>query len=288
MNLQAASSLKANTVTKIEDLESCRNQWQNQTIGFVPTMGALHEGHLALVREARKTCDRVVVSIFVNPKQFGPNEDLVTYPRMIDADLDLLAAENVDLVFIPDEKSVYPDGFQTKISVVNLDTILTGQFRPQFFSGIATVVTRLFMLVRPTHAYFGKKDYQQWQMICQLVADLHIPVDVIGVPIVRESDGLALSSRNMYLNEQDRAKAPALYETLLAGADKARAGMSAKDLEDWGRETLQAAGFESVDYFAARLAEDITTNYTCAANQSGRLIAATWLGTTRLVDNVEI
>jgi pantoate--beta-alanine ligase len=184
------------------------------TIGFVPTMGYLHEGHVALVRAARETCDHVVASIFVNPTQFGPNEDLASYPRDTDRDLALLRAEGVGAVFLPDPPEMYHPDAQTTVDTTHLSGILIGALRPGHFQGVATVVTKLFNIVQPTHAFFGRKDYQQLAVICTMVRDLDVPVNVVGVPTQRAPDGLALSSRNVRLTPEHRAAAPALNAAL--------------------------------------------------------------------------
>ena len=189
-----------------------------ETIGLVPTMGYLHEGHLSLVRAARASCDRVVVTIFVNPTQFGPNEDLARYPRDLPRDLALLKAAGVDAVFTPEPSEMYVDGAETLVETVKLSRVLIGRLRPGHFRGVATVVTKLFHLAQPDRAFFGEKDYQQLAVIRRMVRDLDFPLDVIGVPTVREPDGLAMSSRNVRLTAADRAAAPLLHRALIHGS----------------------------------------------------------------------
>lgn len=257
-------------------------------IGLIPTMGALHEGHLALVRRAKEICDRVVVSAFVNPTQFGPGEDYSTYPRDEAADTAKLREIGVHAVFAPSVEEMYPPGFSTSVKVKGLTEGLCGAFRPVHFEGVTTVVTKLLLQVLPDVAVFGEKDYQQLQVIRRLVRDLDIPVAIEGVPTVREADGLALSSRNAYLSPGERAAAPMLHKTLaelavrLPRVDPPGAAEIAGEIAR-ARAALTAAGFARVDYLELRDAETLAPVATPA--RPARLLAAAWLGSTRLIDN---
>jgi len=259
---------------------------QGQRIGFVPTMGALHEGHMALVEEARKHCDKAVVSIFVNPTQFGEGEDYTRYPRMVDRDIDLLSRHGCDLVWLPDVHHIYPDGFSTKVSIGNEITgILCGRHRAGHFDGVATVVSILLNTVRPDASFFGEKDYQQLHIIRRLAADLHLPGKVCGIPIVREADGLALSSRNQYLTPQERAVAPALYATLKWVRTELENRSCAEVLEE-AQNRLLRVGFDAVDYLEIRHGDTLALLEENVAG--GRVFVAAWLGKARLLDNLEL
>jgi pantoate--beta-alanine ligase len=251
-------------------------------LGLVPTMGYLHEGHLSLVARARAECAAVAASIFVNPTQFGPNEDLSRYPRDLPRDLALLEARGVDLVFAPDAAEMYPQGFATEIRVGGVTEVLEGAVRPGHFAGVATVVAKLFNIVQPTRAYFGQKDAQQSVVIKKLVRDLNLPVQVVVAPTVREPDGLALSSRNSYLTAEQRAQAPALYRALTAA--KARFDAGEGDAEAL-RQAMRAelTGF-TVDYVSVADAETLRE----LDRVDGRALAsmAVRLGATRLIDNL--
>ncbi|QOW47206.1 MULTISPECIES: pantoate--beta-alanine ligase [Acinetobacter] len=254
-------------------------------IGFIPTMGNLHEGHLNLVRAARKLCDVVVVSIFVNPIQFGPNEDFDNYPRTLEHDSHLLAEVGCDIVFAPSVEQMY--GKQprlTNISVSDITNDLCGLQRPGHFDGVAVVVTKLFNIVQPNFAFFGQKDYQQLAVIKQLVQDLSMPIEVIAVPIARAEDGLALSSRNGYLSEQDRATAPTIYATLQAAEKQLHDGLELDVVLTNIRQILTEAGFE-VDYVEARTP---TLQKIGQFDQDIVLFVAAKLGKTRLIDNLQV
>jgi pantoate--beta-alanine ligase len=254
-------------------------------IGFVPTMGNLHEGHLNLVREARKLCDVVVVSIFVNPIQFGPNEDFENYPRTLEHDSHLLADVGCDIVFAPSVEQMYGNKPRfTNISVSNITNDLCGLQRPGHFDGVAVVVTKLFNIVQPNFAFFGQKDYQQLAVIRQFVRDLNIPLEVIGVPITRAEDGLALSSRNGYLTEEQRKIAPSIFQSLKAAEQELHNGVSLVEVLENIKHTLTQAGF-IVDYVEARTPE---LQKIEAFNQNVILFVAAKLGTTRLIDNVQV
>ena len=254
-------------------------------IGFVPTMGNLHEGHLNLVREARNLCDVVVVSIFVNPIQFGPNEDFENYPRTLDQDSQLLAEVGCDIIFAPTVEQMY--GSQprlTNITVGEITQDLCGASREGHFDGVAVVVTKLFNMVQPHYAFFGEKDYQQLAVIKQLVCDLNIPLEVIGVPITRAEDGLALSSRNGYLTQAQRATAPTIYQSLQTAQQQLTAGQDLTDVINNLKNTLAQNGF-NVDYVEARTP---ALQRIEQFNQDVVIFVAAKLGNTRLIDNLQI
>lgn len=257
-------------------------------IGFVPTMGFLHEGHLALVREAKKKYDVVVVSIFVNPTQFGPKEDFGKYPRNLKNDLALLRNEKIDVVFAPTAAAMYPDGVKASVKAGPVAKPLEGVFRPGHFDGVCTVVKKLFDVVAPHAAYFGQKDFQQTLVIQDMVARLRLPVNIVVRPTVRESDGLALSSRNVYLSPQERAFAPVLYQSLLQAKKAVMAGEPVREVERTAATVLTLAGFK-VQYFSIADAETLVP--ISAGKSPGRkgkvvIAAAAYLGRTRLIDNV--
>ena len=256
-------------------------------IAFVPTMGALHQGHLALMRQAKASGGRVLVSIFVNPTQFNNPADLAAYPRDEAADLALLQAEGVEAVFLPEAAALYPPGFATEIHVGRLGTIWEGAHRPGHFTGVATVVAKLFALTGAARAYFGEKDWQQVAVIGQMVRDLHLPVTLCPCPTERAPDGLALSSRNARLSPAARAKAPALYAALQEAARACAApGANRTAALEKGKAALTAAGFESVDYFALVDAESLAENP--APGRPVRILAAATLGGVRLIDNIAL
>jgi len=259
-----------------------------ETIALVPTMGALHEGHISLVRLARRRADRVVVSIFVNPAQFAPTEDFSTYPRTFDSDVALLAQEKADLVWAPRSiAEMYPAGFATRIVPQGAASAgLEDRFRPDFFQGVATVVAKLFTQVMPDIAVFGQKDYQQLKVVTRMARDLDLPLKVIGAPTVRERDGLALSSRNVYLSAQERAQAPLLWRVLKLCAEKIAKGRSVATILSEGREAIERGGF-ALDYLEARHAETLAPIGSIKEGPV-RLLVATRLGTTRLIDNVAV
>jgi pantoate--beta-alanine ligase len=257
-----------------------------ETVALVPTMGALHAGHLALVRRARRA-GRVVASIFVNPAQFGPTEDFSSYPRTFEADIAALRAERVDLVWAPPREVMYPDGFVTSVALKGPATVdLEDRFRPHFFGGVATVVAKLFGQCRPDVALFGEKDYQQLKTVTRMAADLDLKVKVVGVPTVREHDGLALSSRNIYLSPAERAVAPTLYRTLRESAARIAARQPIVRVMSEGWIAIEANGF-AVDYFEARHAESLRRVETVDDGPL-RLLVAARLGKTRLIDNIAV
>jgi len=261
---------------------------KGETVALVPTMGALHAGHIALVRLARRRADRVVVSIFVNPAQFAPSEDFSTYPRTFDTDVAMLAQEKADLVWAPANVAVmYPDGFATRIVPEGPATAgLEDRFRPDFFKGVATVVAKLFTQAAPDIAVFGEKDYQQLKVVTRMARDLDLPLRVIGAPTVREKDGLAMSSRNVYLSPGERAAAPTLHRVLTLCAKKIAEGHSIATILSEGREAITRAGF-ALDYLEARHAETLAP-LASAKDGPVRLLVAAKLGTTRLIDNVGV
>lgn len=278
------------TVTTIAEIRAQRADWRarGERIAFVPTMGNLHTGHLQLLTQARQLARRAVVSIFVNPLQFGPSEDYQSYPRSLEADSVQLAAEGLDVLFAPKVGEMYPDGTEsmTRVEVPDLSNILCGLARPGHFTGVATVVTKLFNIVQPDVALFGEKDYQQLLVIRRVVADLCLPVEIVGVPTVREADGLAMSSRNAYLADAERARAPLLHQTLLAVVQRLQHG--ADDfaaLESEAVNRLRESGFRP-DYVSVRRAQDLAE--PTLQDSALVVLGAAWLGKTRLIDNVRM
>ncbi len=272
-------------VTGLDAWRALRATW-SEDIGFVPTMGGLHAGHRALMARARARHERVVVSIYVNPLQFGPREDFAAYPRTLVEDREALSAAGVDALFAPDDAVIYPGGREghTRVWVPGLSEILCGQARPGHFAGVTTVVARLLGLIRPRAAYFGKKDYQQWCLIARMVRDLAWPVEVVGVETVRAADGLAHSTRNRYLSAAERAQAAGLYETLVWGAGAVRAGAAPATLERDAAARLGERGFDP-DYVAVRRAADLAP--VSDGDRALVILAAARLGGTRLIDNLE-
>jgi pantoate--beta-alanine ligase len=254
-------------------------------VAMVPTMGALHDGHISLVRIALERAERCVVSIFVNPTQFAPTEDLDKYPRQLARDLDRLRDAGAHLAFTPDVSEMYPSGFATKISVGGPSRGLETDFRPSFFDGVATVVAKLFLQAAPDCAVFGEKDYQQLCVVRQLCRDLDLPVEIIGAPTVRDAHGLAMSSRNAYLGATELEIARKLNLVLRRTAAALSAGADEAAATEDAAKVLVSAGFQKVDYVAARAS---VTLEPWQRGRDGRLLAAAWLGTTRLIDNVEI
>ena len=273
----------------IASLRSTLALWRKDEarIALVPTMGALHEGHLALLRRAKAECGRTVVSIFVNPKQFAPHEDFSAYPRGEEADLEKLEREGADLAFLPPLDEIYPEGFATSVRVAGLSEPLCGAHRPGHFDGVATVVTKLLTQSLPDAAYFGEKDYQQLLIVRRLARDLDLGAEIVAVPTVREKDGFALSSRNAYLTAQERQRAPELYRVLclIAGALEKEPGAVARELA-LGLADLNAAGF-AVEYLEVRDASTLVPATSKVASPS-RVFVAARLGGTRLIDNIAI
>jgi len=258
----------------------------DETIGVVPTMGALHQGHLSLARAARKKCDRVVVTIFVNPRQFNDPDDLKNYPRTEFEDARKLESIGVDLIYVPEPDQIYPDGFATTVSVSGLSDMLCGESRPGHFDGVATVVSKLFAQTSADFAFFGEKDYQQLQIVRRMASDLDLPVEVIGCPTIREEDGLAMSSRNLLLSDRSRIFAPVLAEVMEDMCEKLSAGAGMAEIVPGARARIMAAGFNEVDYLELRDGGDLSLLDT--ARPHARLFAAVWLAGVRLIDNIAV
>jgi len=274
-------------VNKLARLRRTIARWRaaGETVALVPTMGALHAGHLALVRLARRRADRVVVSIFVNPAQFGPDEDFATYPRTFAADVKALHEARADLVWSPAAADMYRDDFAVRVVPEGAAAVgLEDAARPHFFAGVATVVAKLLIQCLPDIAVFGEKDYQQLRVVTAMARDLDLPVKIVGAPTVREADGLAMASRNVYLAPDERAVAPLLHRVLKLCAEKIAAGRPTAAILAEGRETLERAGF-GLDYLEARDAETLRLP---AKGRPLRLLAAATLGQTRLIDNVAV
>jgi pantoate--beta-alanine ligase len=260
---------------------------KKSTIALVPTMGALHDGHVSLVRQAKRHARRVVVSIFVNPTQFAPSEDFGSYPRTWKADIARLKAENIDLVWHPDVKTMYPEGFATRILTEGPATAgLEDRFRPHFFGGVATVVGKLFTQCRPDFAIFGEKDFQQLRVVTRMASDLDLGVKVIGSRTVRERDGLAMSSRNVYLSVEERIAAPVLFQAMKQCAQRLRAGDDVQAAMAGGAAMISNAGF-AVDYFEVRHAETLAP-VASSAERPLRILVAARIGKTRLIDNLAV
>lgn len=276
------------TVTTIEELREPIKAWRRagETVGLVPTMGALHEGHLALVRHSRAKATRTCATLFVNPAQFGEDEDFDVYPRDEAEDAAKLENEGVELLFRPEAGEIYPPGYATRVRVEGLGDILEGEFRPGFFTGVATVVTKLLMQALPDIAVFGEKDYQQLQVVRRLTRDLDIPVRIEAVATVREADGLALASRNAYLSKAERGIAPVLFGTISQVAENVARGADVGTQAAWGEAQLALSGFTKIDYLTVRDAD--TLDPVAEASKPARVLAAAWLGKTRLIDNVAV
>ena len=277
-------------VRTVADLRSHVGAWKAEglRVGLVPTMGALHEGHLSLVRLAGERTDRVVASVFVNPTQFAPHEDFDAYPRDEARDAALLEAAGCNLLFAPSVAEMYPPGASTTVTVAGVSEPLDGAARPGHFAGVATVVTKLLLQCAADVAVFGEKDYQQLQVIRRLVCDLDIPVAIVGGPIVRAEDGLALSSRNAYLTSAERVAAPALNRALTQAVERLRAGSAVSEVEAEAIAVLQAAGFARVDYVEVRGAENLDRFGPGPVEGPARVLAAAVLGKTRLIDNLAV
>ncbi|CCB64337.1 MULTISPECIES: pantoate--beta-alanine ligase [unclassified Hyphomicrobium] len=278
---------KIKIVRTVHDLRKAVAKWRgrDQTVGLVPTMGALHAGHISLVKLAKKKADKAVVSIFVNPTQFAANEDLSRYPRDEAGDLAKLAAADADLVWSPGVEEMYPNGFSTGVRAGSAAKDLEGAFRPGHFDGVATVCAKLFNQVTPDIAVFGEKDFQQLAVLRQMVRDLNMPLKLIGSPTKRDADGLALSSRNAYLSEAERKIAPALYAAISALAKDVANGADIPAGVADAKRKVTAAGFTKIDYIEVWDAETLEPAST-ASGRPMRVLAACWLGKTRLIDNV--
>jgi pantoate--beta-alanine ligase len=257
-----------------------------EVVGVVPTMGALHDGHLSLVAAAKAVCDRVIVTIFVNPKQFNNPEDLANYPRTEEADARKLERLGVDAIWVPDGDQMYPNGFATTVSVSGVTDCLCGTTRPGHFEGVATVVAKLFLQTQADKAFFGEKDYQQLQVVTRMAADLDIPIQVIGCPTIREEDGLAMSSRNLLLSDRARVYASVLYEVMEDTAEALRGGATMSDVLPDALARLNKAGFTEVDYLELRAADGLDALER--ADAPSRLFAAAWLAGVRLIDNIAV
>jgi len=285
-DLETSALPVARTIAALRETVS---GWRRQgfTVGFVPTMGALHDGHLSLVREAVQRTDRVVASVFVNPTQFAAHEDLGTYPRQESEDAALLAGAGCHLMYAPTVGEMYPEGATTRIEVGGPAEGLEGAFRPQMFGGVALVVAKLFNQVQPDVAVFGEKDWQQLMVVRRMVRDLDLPVEIVGLPTARDGHGLALSSRNAYLSASELATARRLNGVLAEAGIRAAAGEPVAAVEAWAADALLAAGFDSVDYVAIRRADDLSP-FDRAADAPARILAAARIGRTRLIDNMAI
>lgn len=281
-----ASIAVVRTVAELRDIAA---GWRKSgdTIALVPTMGALHAGHIALVDKARSLAKRSVASIFVNPAQFAPHEDFGRYPRTFDADCAKLKAAGCDLVWAPDVKEMYPDGFATRIVPAGAAEGLESDFRPHFFGGVATVCCKLFTQVLPDYAVFGEKDYQQLQVVTQMARDLNLPLRIVGLQTIREADGLAMSSRNAYLGADQRKSAAAMYAAISEVARSVAAGGDIAAATAKARQHMLFEGFEKVDYVEVR---DAVTLKPVEAGAGGnrRVLAAAWIGKTRLIDNIAV
>ncbi len=273
-------------------IDECRSAVLNArrggaTVGLVPTMGALHAGHLSLIVAARRKCDQTAVTIFVNPRQFGPNEDFSAYPRTLDDDLRRCESAGADLVFTPSVETMYPAGVRTTVHVAGLTDGLCGPFRPGHFDGVATIVAKLFHILPADAAYFGEKDYQQLMVIRQMVRDLDVPIEIVACPTVRETDGLAMSSRNAYLAPEDRRRAASLSKALFAAVEQADRGeRSASTLVSAIRESLSRVGISQIDYI--EIVDAQTLAPLSFINVPARLCLAVRIGRTRLIDNVAV
>src|SRR5216684_611312 len=260
---------------------------ENHVIGFIPTMGALHEGHLSLIRRARVDCSRVYASIFLNPTQFGPNEDLSRYPKTFESDVEKLTAAGVEVLFAPEINEIYPPGFRTYVNVEGLSERLEGRSRPGHFQGVATVVLKLLEIVRPHFAYFGRKDAQQVQIIARMARDLNLDTEIVVCPIVREADGLALSSRNTYLDKEERQAATVLSRALVAAGNEMKAGArDALHLQTVMRRAITEEPLAVVDY--AEIVDAVTFEAVTRVRRPCYALLAVFLGRTRLIDNLYV
>ncbi len=275
-------------VRTVAALRAAVSAWKRagERVAVVPTMGALHDGHLALVREAKRHAPRVIATLFVNPKQFNNPADLAKYPRTEERDAAMLAAEGVDLLYAPAGDEMYPAGFATIVSVKGVSESLDGAARPGHFDGVATIVAKLFLQTQADVALFGEKDFQQLHVVRRMARDLDIPVEIVGVPTVRDGDGLAQSSRNMRLTKAQRAKAPALHRALQQAAADIASGKDVATALEAAKQAMLDAGFASVDYVELRAAD--TLSPLTSLDRPGRLLAAAFMGEVRLIDNVAV
>jgi pantoate--beta-alanine ligase len=281
-------SRPAPIVRTLGDLRATTGAWRRsgETIGVVPTMGALHDGHLSLVAAAKERCDRVIVTIFVNPKQFNNPEDLANYPRTEREDAAKLARFSVDALYVPDADQIYPDRFATTVSVAGLTDVMEGAHRPGHFDGVATVVTKLFLQTSADAAFFGEKDFQQLQVVRRMATDLDIPITVHGCPTIREIDGLAMASRNLLLSDRARTIAPRLHEEMETIATGVAEGQPFATLQTAAIARLELAGFTQVDYLEIRANDDLSL--VDNNSRPARLFAAAWLAGVRLIDNIAV
>ena len=273
---------------RLDDLRALRRDWmlKGETLGLVPTMGALHAGHLSLVDAAKSACDHVVVTIFVNPKQFNSPEDLANYPRTEHEDAEKLAPFGVDAIYVPDPDQIYPEGYATTVSLSGVTEVMEGPNRPGHFEGVATVVAKLFLQSGADQAFFGEKDYQQLMVVRRMARDLDIPIEVIGCPTVREPSGLAMSSRNMRLSPAATETAGQLNPMMEAAAARLRAGEDYAPLEAEMRARLRDLGFSEIEYIDLRCAEDLAT--MTRLDRPARMLVAAWLDGVRLIDNIAV
>lgn len=280
--------MTAPIIRTLSELRTTTRPWQaaGARIGVVPTMGALHDGHLSLVEAAKKECDHVIVTIFVNPMQFNNASDLENYPRTEHSDAQKLERFNIDALYVPDGPQMYPDGFATTVTVANLTDVLCGTHRPGHFDGVATVVAKLFLQTAATDAYFGEKDFQQLQIVRRMALDLDIPITVHGCTTIREIDGLAMSSRNLLLSDRARVNAPRLNEEMERVAEEMAKGTPFSQLQVDAINRIENAGFTKVEYFEVRANDDLALLNT--PTRPARLLAAAWLAGVRLIDNIAI
>jgi len=275
-------------ISSIRGMRNLSGEWHKQgyTVGFVPTMGYLHDGHLSLIDIAKNKADKVVVSIFVNPTQFGPREDLKRYPRNVGRDKRLLKEKGVDVVFLPNERMMYPEGYLTFVEVERLSNILCGAFRPGHFRGVTTIVLKLFNIVEPDIAVFGEKDYQQAVIIKKMVKDLNLPVKIITGKIIREKDGVAMSSRNTYLSSEERKRARVLYRSLILAKNMVKNGIKSADKIKEKMENLIRAEGGKIDY--VEIVHPETLSPVDNVEKGVRALVAVWIGKTRLIDNMRL
>ena len=280
--------MTAPIIRNLAELRAKTTEWSRagEVIGVVPTMGALHAGHLSLAAAARSACDRVIVTIFVNPKQFNNPEDLANYPRTEHDDAEKLAPLDVDVIYVPDPDQIYPEGFATNVSVSGLTDVMEGEFRPGHFDGVSTVVAKLFLQTAADRAYFGQKDYQQLMLVTRMARDLDIPTQVVGCPTVREPSGLAMSSRNLRLSEEGLVKAARLNPIMQQVADQLAQGAEFTTLAAQTRSQLEAAGFYDIEYFDLRCATSLAALET--PTRPARMLAAAWMDGVRLIDNIAV
>lgn len=273
---------------QLTDLRAKHATWirAGETVAVVPTMGALHAGHLSLVKAASAACDRVIVTIFINPRQFNNAADLASYPRTEHEDAEKLVGLGVDVIYVPDGGQIYPDGYSTNVSVSGVSDVLEGEFRPGHFDGVATVVAKLFLQTGAHRAYFGQKDYQQLMVVKRMARDLDIPIEVIGCPTVREASGLAMSSRNLRLSPEGLDRAATLYQVMQQVAARLTGGESLGPLADEARDKLAAVGFADIEYFDLRCEDQL--QLLQRPTRPARLLVAAWMDGIRLIDNIEV